>query len=120
MQVPAYLGAESALKAKGVDEVIVYCVNDCAVMKAWAESSNVEGSFVTFAADKSSVLTKALDMELTHDGFVAALGNPRCKRFAVVADNGVITSVHVSETPDAPAGDPVWELSGPDAILKAL
>jgi peroxiredoxin len=26
------LAAQAALKAKGVDEVIIYCVNDCAVM----------------------------------------------------------------------------------------
>ena len=37
LQVPAYLAKQSELKAKGISEVIVYCVNDMAVMEAWAK-----------------------------------------------------------------------------------
>jgi len=37
--VPAYLAKQSELKAKGISEVIVYCVNDMAVMEAWAKDS---------------------------------------------------------------------------------
>lgn len=34
-QVPEYLEKQDALKAAGVDAVIVFCVNDGAVMHGW-------------------------------------------------------------------------------------
>jgi len=37
-QVPGYKRDQMALSEKGIDEIIVYCVNDPAVMAAWAES----------------------------------------------------------------------------------
>lgn len=40
--------------------MIVYCVNDGAVMDAWAKDQGVEGSMVTFLADTRCELTKAL------------------------------------------------------------
>ena len=58
-----------------------------------------------FVADKGSALTKALDMTLDASGPLADLGNPRCKRFALYVDNGVIKHVAVSETLEDPAGD---------------
>jgi hypothetical protein len=39
---------------------------------------------VTFMADTRSELTQALDMVLDDEGVMGALGNPRCKRFALV------------------------------------
>jgi len=35
------LAKESELKSKGVDEVIVVCINDAAVMDAWADDQKV-------------------------------------------------------------------------------
>ena len=79
MQVPGYKDARNELRAKGIDEVLVYCVNDPAVMQAWAKDQKIAGSIVTFIADQQSKLTKALDMELNAPGPMRALGNPRCK-----------------------------------------
>jgi peroxiredoxin len=56
------------------------------------------------AADKASVLTKALDLVLDAPGVVGALGTARCKRFALVAEDGIITALHVSETEADPTG----------------
>jgi hypothetical protein len=79
-----------------VDEVIVYCVNDGAVMQGWEKDQGVkrgssgqffykgQPSMVTFMADTRSELTQALDMVLDDPGVMGALGNPRCKRFALV------------------------------------
>ena len=72
------------MKERGVDEVIVYCVNDAAVMEAWAKDQGIEGSMITFLGDPTSVLTKALDLELTDSGPTSVLGPGRCKRFAMV------------------------------------
>lgn len=79
-----------------MDEVIVYCVNDGAVMQGWEKDQGVkrgssgqffykgQPSMVTFMADTRSELTQALDMVLDDAGVMNALGNPRCKRFALV------------------------------------
>lgn len=105
MQVPGFLAKEAELKKKGVDEVIVYCVNDGAVMKAWAVDQKVEGSLITFLADTRGEFTEALGMFMDHPGPKEALGNRRCKRFVLVCENGVVKHVEVSEGPGDPAGD---------------
>ena len=103
--MPGYKEARNQVRDAGIDEVLIYCVNDCAVMEAWAKDQKIAGTNITFFADTSSVLTKALDMELTHPGVMRALGNPRCKRFALYVDNGIVKYVGVSETADDPTGD---------------
>ena len=40
-QVPGYLAAQDKLKEKGIDEIIVLCINDGAVMDAWAKDQGV-------------------------------------------------------------------------------
>eukprot|EP00931_Biecheleriopsis_adriatica_P047100 TRINITY_DN27127_c0_g1_i1.p3 TRINITY_DN27127_c0_g1~~TRINITY_DN27127_c0_g1_i1.p3 ORF type:complete len:116 (+),score=44.00 TRINITY_DN27127_c0_g1_i1:277-624(+) len=95
-QVPGYLAAAAALKEKKVDDVFVYCVNDGAVMKGWAKDQGVEGSHITFYADTSSKLTEALGMVLDAPPVLEKLGNPRCKRFALVVEDGVVKAVKVA------------------------
>jgi len=120
VQVPGYLEKQDALKEKGIEEVLVYCVNDGAVMRAWAEDQGVEGSMITFMADTRSELTQALDVVLDHPGPMSVLGNPRSKRFAAYIDNGVIKHIAVSEGPDDPAGDEDPSASCVDAMLAAI
>ena len=84
---------------------VVYCVNDGAVMAGWAEDQGISGSIVSFLADTRAELTKALGVELTHEGPMHALGNLRCKRFAAIVDDGTITHLNVSEAEGDPAGD---------------
>lgn len=105
MQVPGYLRKEDELKNKGVKEVLVYCVNDAAVMQAFANHQGVEGSIVTFLADPRCEFTKAVGMCIEHPGLSTFFGNTRCKRFVLVADKGIVEHVMVSESPDDPAGD---------------
>mmetsp|Transcript_55359 Transcript_55359/g.132227 ORF Transcript_55359/g.132227 Transcript_55359/m.132227 type:complete len:186 (+) Transcript_55359:55-612(+) len=101
--VPGYLAKQAALKAKGVSEVIVCSVNDGAVMEGWAKDQKVEGSMITFLGDTRMELTKALDLVLDAEKPMEVLGNPRCKRFAMVVDNGIIKDVVVAggDVPDA-------------------
>ena len=40
-QIPNYLEHQDALRKKGIKNVIVYCVNDPAVMQAWAKDQKV-------------------------------------------------------------------------------
>lgn len=118
--MPGYLAKVNELKAKGVTDVFVFCVNDGAVMTAWAQDQGVEGSIVSFLGDPSSSLTQALGMVLDHPGPMAVLGNPRCKRFSMLIDNGVIKSVHVAEASDDPAGDARPDVSLVEQILRDL
>ena len=125
MQVPEYLEKQKELKAKGIDEVLVYCVNDGAVMQGWSKDQKVEGSMITFLADTRRELTEALGMVLDHPGPMGALGNKRCKRFCLFIDNGTIKACNVSEADGDPAGDnepdgPVTALTRVDAMLAAV
>merc|ERR1712226_1745765 len=92
-------------KAANVDTVIVYCVNDGAVMKAWAKEQNVEGTMVRFLADPTSEVTNAFGLVLDHDGVMGVLGNKRCQRFSMLIDNGNVKSLNVSASAEDPAGD---------------
>jgi len=133
--VPEYLEQQGALKDAGVDEVIVYCVNDGAVMMGWEKDQGVKRgssgqffykgkpSMVTFMADTRSELTQALDMVLDDEGVMGALGNPRCKRFALMIDDGTVTAVNLSEAPGDPAGDadpegPITALTRVETMIK--
>jgi len=96
----------------GVSDVLVYCVNDGAVMDGWAKDQGVAGSIIKFFGDPRSEVTKALGLELNDPGPMSVLGNPRCKRFSMFIDDGVIKSINVACKPDDPAGD-----SDPSASL---
>merc|ERR1712196_711232 len=93
------------LKKRGVDEVLVYCVNDGAVMDAWAADQKIEGSMLTFLADPRSEVTQELGMILDPPGPISKLGYNRSKRFAMYIEDGIIKVWNVSEGPDDPARD---------------
>jgi len=119
-QVPGYLEKQEALKEAGVEEVIVYCVNDPAVMQAWADDQKIGGSMIKFMADPAGDFTKALDMEMTHPGppSVGIIG--RCKRFALHVVDGDVKTVRVSEGPDDPAGDDDPSATLAEGFLAAI
>ena len=92
--------------------MIVYCVNDGAVMKAWEKDQFKEAGikedeedgtgFFKFFADTRGEFSKALDMVMDHPGPLAAIGSPRCKRFAMLVKDGTVLAINVSEGPDDP------------------
>ena len=120
MQIPGYIEHSDALKAAGVEEVITYCVNDGAVMKAWAADQKIEGSVLTFMADPYSDLTNGLDLQLTHEGPIGKGLTNRCKRSALYLEDGVVKAIQVSEKPDDPAGDDFPETSCAPNMLKVI
>jgi peroxiredoxin len=73
-------------------------------MEAWAKDQGIEGSFISFLADPTSSMSKALGMVL-EENLPDKLGYARCKRFACVVVDGVIKALNVSEGPGDPAGD---------------
>ena len=98
----------------------MYCVNDGAVMEAWAADQKVGGSMITFLADTRGELTRELVVVLDHPRPMEVLGGKRSKRFAIYADDGVIKHFAVSEGPDDPAGDSDPSASCVDAMLEAI
>lgn len=121
-QVPSYQELKNTLHEKaGIDEIIIYCVNDGAVMKAWAEDQGIdENGIIKFMGDPTGELTTKLDMELT-DSRPASVGIiGRCKRFAVYAVNGEVKYVAISERDDDPAGDDYPEATLANSMLDAI
>jgi len=96
---------QKELTEKGIKEVLVYCVNDGAVMDGWAKDQKIAGTNITFLADTKCEFSEAIGMCMDHPGPRDALGNTRCKRFVLVVEDGVVKNVEVSEAPDDPAGD---------------
>ncbi|WP_193555800.1 peroxiredoxin [Hwanghaeella grinnelliae] len=107
--LPGFVDKIDEIKAKGVDEVMCLAVNDAFVMGAWGKDQNV-GDNVTMLADGSAAYTKALGLSL--DLEAAGLGT-RGQRFAIIADDGVVTHLAIEE-PGA------FEVSSAEAIIKAL
>lgn len=127
-QVPSYLAKESTLQSIGVDDVIIYCVNDAAVMMAWSESLGVpqldaaseDAALIHLFADPYSTVTERLDMELTAAGPKMKGLVQRCKRFALYVVDGVVQIKHVAEADDDPAGDDRPDVTLPDAMIAAI
>ncbi len=61
--VPSYLANYEKLKAKGVDEIWCFAVNDAFVMGAWARDQKAGGK-IRFMGDGSAAYAKALGLEL--------------------------------------------------------
>ena len=128
--------------------MLVYCVNDMAVMQAWFDDMMIKPSSivtpcveinqcvgchaieqgtrrkiliftqVTPLADPTRSFTKALDLEM--EGTPPQLGYVRSKRFAAVFDDGKCTNLFVSAAPGDPAGDDDPSASLVENVLKSL
>ena len=83
----------------------------------------IAGSNIEFLADPNGLLTKQLDMELTHgspttpDTPVWKLGAGRSKRFTLYVEDGTVKVVALAEAPDDPAGDDDPSNSCIDSVL---
>lgn len=108
--LPGFVERSAEIKGKGVDEVACVAVNDAAVLTAWGKQQKSEGK-VTMLADGSGELARALGLEL--DLSKAGLG-VRSKRYSMLVDNGVVTSLNVEAQPGQ------VEASSAEAMLKAL
>mmetsp|Transcript_14403 Transcript_14403/g.16512 ORF Transcript_14403/g.16512 Transcript_14403/m.16512 type:complete len:93 (+) Transcript_14403:443-721(+) len=88
-------------------------------MQAWADDQKIAASFVNMMGDPAGELTKALDVQMTHPGPPSVGITGRCKRFAMLVDDGTVKYVAISEGEDDPAGDADPSASCAEAMLKA-
>jgi len=114
------LSKQDELKAKGVDSVAIYAVNDGAVMSAWEKDQGTAGSLIDLYGDPRSEVTKALEVVLDHPGPMGVLGNPRCKRFSMLVVDCKVKTINIAAAEDDPAGDDRPEISMVDKMLEDL
>ncbi len=89
--VPGYLASYAEFKAKGIDEIWCFSVNDAFVMGAWGRDQKVGGK-IRMMADGSGTYTQKLGLEF--DLNAGGLGM-RCQRFSMLVDNGVVKTLNV-------------------------
>jgi peroxiredoxin 5 len=113
-----------SLKAAGVDDIIIFSVNDGAVMKAWSEDQGVsmelKDGMIHLFADPYGKVTEAMGMALTHPGPLSVGLVGRCKRFALYVVDGVVQIVRVAEKEDDPAGDDFPDVTLAESMLVAI
>ncbi len=109
--VPSFMRTAAQFHAKGVDEIICIAVNDPFVMKAWGESTGATAAGITMLGDAESAFTSAIGMNFSAApvGFVN-----RSKRYALLAEDGVVKVLHLEESPGT------CEVSGGEALLAAI
>lgn len=109
--VPSFIRSKDAILAKGVDEVICVSVNDPFVMNAWSKSTGAGEAGILMLGDADGAFTAAMgqDFDAPPVGFKG-----RSKRYAMIVDDGVVTTLQVEENPG------VCEVSSGEAILEAL
>ena len=107
--LPGFVANLEAFHAKGIDTIVCMAVNDPFVMGAWAKSQDI-GPEIVMLADGSGQFTKSLGLEL--DLVARGLG-VRSQRFAMVAENGVVTYLAVEKPGD-------FDVSRAEAVLAAI
>ena len=87
-------------------------------MTAWAKDQGTEGSMISMFGDPSGAFTKACDMEMTHEGPASVGIIGRCKRWAMLVDDGEVKGVAIAESEFDPAGDDFPEKTLAPALLE--
>ena len=124
VQVPGYLLNQQALKETGIVEVLILCVNDGAVMRAWnkklLEEYPVQENMVTFMGDPAGEFARACGMLMDAQdpkdlGFVG-----RSRRYALHVENNIVRHVAVSEAENDPTGETDPSATCHEAIISAI
>jgi peroxiredoxin len=106
--LPGYVRHFDDFQRRGYD-VACMAVNDAFVMDAWAQDQKVPDGLMMLA-DGNGAFANALGLEMDATPF--GMGK-RSKRFALTADDGVVTHVFV----EAPGE---FKVSSAEAVLAAL
>ena len=107
--LPGYVQQADAIRGKGGDSIACISVNDAFVMNAWGKDQGV-GDKIVMVADGSADFAQAIGLELD----VTARGmGIRSRRYSMVIEDGVVSSLNVEE-----AGK--FEVSDADTVLGQL
>ncbi len=111
LHVPSFIRVADALRAKGVDDIACVSVNDPFVMQAWGEATGAIPAGIRMLADPFSEFTTAIGLafDAAPVGFQA-----RSKRYAMLAEDGVVRILNVEASPGA------CEISAGETLLDAI
>ena len=88
VHLPSYVDTASELASAGIDRIVCLAVNDAFVLGAWGAAQGV-GPEITLVSDGNAEFTEAIGMDV--DASRAGMGK-RSKRYAMVIDDGVVTT----------------------------
>jgi glutaredoxin/glutathione-dependent peroxiredoxin len=108
--MPGFVANADAIKAKGVDAILVTAVNDVFVLDAWTRESGCDGK-IEYLADGNGEFAKAVDLTVDASGNGLGL---RSKRYAMVVEDGVVKALNVEDSPGKA------EVSSAENLLKTL
>ena len=106
--LPGYVVNADKIKAAGVDTIACVSVNDAFVMGAWGKDQNAEE--ILMLGDGMGEFTAAVGLELDASAF--GLGT-RSQRYALLAEDGVVTALNVEEGPGV-------DVSSADTMMALL
>ena len=107
--LPGFVQNADAIRAKGVDTIACMAVNDVFVMNAWGKASHVDDK-ILMLADGNAEYARALGLEMDASGFGMGM---RGKRFAILADDGVVKGLYVE-------GPGEFKVSSAEHVLSQL
>ena len=93
--LPGFLENRDAILEKGIDEILVLSTNDTHVLRAWAEASGARDRVRFISDGNAEFISKA---GVATDRSVVGMGM-RSKRFAMIVDDLVVTSISVEDQP---------------------
>lgn len=106
--LPGFVEHAQALHDAGIDAIACMSVNDVFVMDAWGKSANADA--IDMLADGNAEFSTALGLQADASAFGMGM---RSRRFALIANDGVVTHVMV----DAPGE---FRVSSAESVLEAL
>ena len=106
--LPGFVDHADAILATDVDAIACMAVNDVFVMNAWGKSAGAEK--ISMLADGNGEFATALGLEMNASAF--GMGQ-RGMRFALVADNGVVTELYIE-------GPGEFHVSSAEHVLSQL
>jgi len=107
--LPGFKERVADFNAKGVDAIACTSVNDVFVMGAWGKDQGVSDE-MQMLADGNGDFARAVGLELDGSGF--GMG-ARSQRYALVANDGVVESLHVE-------GPGEFKVSSAEYVLENL
>jgi glutaredoxin/glutathione-dependent peroxiredoxin len=108
--LPGFVQNADAIRAKGVDAIVVTAANDHWVMHFWAQHMGAEGKLI-FLGDNNAEFAKAIGLDFDAS---AGLGGTRSKRYAMLVEDGTVSVLNI-ETEAGKA-----DVSGAENMIKSL
>ena len=106
--LPGFVEHATEFADKGIDAIACMAVNDVFVMHAWGVDSHADG--IGMLADGNAEFAESLGLDMDASAF--GMGK-RSQRFALVADDGVVTHLLV----EAPGE---FKVSSAESVLSVL